>query len=119
MGSGIIGMARGLGEAFGIAILSFLLERYTFVNLISMSPVQGAHLSEGQRFEAISQLRSLLLRAGLYGSALEDRAQSLLAYTLLNEALTHAYQEIFLLIGAIYVFLAVLVFFLRSDKNKV
>ncbi|MGH7771161.1 MAG: DHA2 family efflux MFS transporter permease subunit [Candidatus Binatia bacterium] len=118
MGSGIIGMARGLGEAFGIAILSFLLERYTFVNLISMSPVQGAHLSEGQRFEAISQLKGLLLQAGSYGSALEDRAHSLLGYTLLNEALTRSYQELFLLIGAIYVFLTILAFFLRSDNEE-
>ena len=73
MGSGIIGMARGLGEAFGIAILTFLLERYAFTNLESMSPVHGAHLSEGQRYDAIAHLHGLLLRAGLYGSALEER----------------------------------------------
>ncbi len=119
MGSGIVGMSRGLGEAFGIAILSFLLERYAFVNLESMSPTQGARLAEGQRFEAVSQLRDLLLRAGLYGSAMEERAQSLLAYTLLNEALTRAYQELFLLIAALYVLLAILVFFLGWDKRRV
>lgn len=119
MGSGIIGMARGLGETFGIAVLSFLLERYAFINLTTMSPVHGAQLSEGQRFEAISHLRGLLLKAGLYGSALEERAQSLLAYTLLNEALTRAYQQLFLLIAGIYILLTLLVFFLRSDKQGV
>lgn len=118
MGSGIIGMSRGLGEAFGIAVLSFLLERYAFVNLESMSPVHGAHLSQGQRYEAITHLHGLLLRAGLYGSALEDRAQSLLAHTLLNEALTRAYQGLFLLVAAIYGLLAVLVFFLRSGEKE-
>lgn len=119
MGSGIIGMARGLGETFGIAVLSFLLERYAFINLTTMSPVHGGQLSEGQRFEAISHLRGLLLKAGLYGSALEERAQSLLAYTLLNEALTRAYQQLFLLIAGIYILLTLLVFFLRSDKQGV
>jgi EmrB/QacA subfamily drug resistance transporter len=118
MGSGIIGLARGLGEAFGIAVLSFLLERYAFINLATMSPAQVAQLSEGQRYEAISHLRGLLLRAGLFGTALEERAQSLLAYTLLNEALTRAYQEIFLLIAGIYVVLAILVFFLRAEKQE-
>ena len=118
MGSGIIGLARGLGEAFGIAILSFLLERFTFVNLESMSPVQGAHLSEGQRYEAVSQLGGLLLRAGLYGSALEERAQSLLGHTLLGEALTRAYQQLFLWIGALYLALTLMIFFLRQEKQR-
>lgn len=118
MGSGIIGLARGLGEAFGIAILSFLLERYAFANLESMSPVQGAVLSEGQRYEAVSQLRGLLLRAGFYGGALEERAQSLLGHTLLGEALTRAYHQLFLWIEALYLALTFMTFFLRQEKQR-
>ena len=119
MGSGIIGMTRGLGEAFGIAILSFLLERYAFFNLASMTPLQGAYLSAGERSQALSQLQVLLLRAGQFGSALEDKAQSLLAHTFFNEALTRAYQELFFLMTAIYLVLTLFVFFLRPDKRGV
>ncbi|MBI4524892.1 MAG: DHA2 family efflux MFS transporter permease subunit [Deltaproteobacteria bacterium] len=116
MGSGIIGMARGLGEAFGIAVLSFLLERYTYINLTYMSPVQGDRFSELQQLEATRHLGEFLTRAGLYGSALEDRAHSLLGRTLLGEAMTRAYQELFMLIAGIYLVLTFALFFLRSPK---
>ena len=117
MGSGIIGLSRGLGESFAVGILSFLLERYTFFNLASMGPLGGVPLAETQRHEAVSHLRTLLLHAGQYGGALEQKAQLLLAHTLINEALTRAYQNLFFLIGVIYTVLIVLVFFLRSEKR--
>jgi MFS transporter, DHA2 family, multidrug resistance protein len=117
MGSGMIGLSRGLGEAFGIAVLSFLLERYTFINVEHMSPAQGAHLSDAQQFEAVAQMKTLLVQAGHFGTALDDRAHSLLGYTLLNEALTRGYQEIFIIISWVYILLGVSVFFLRMPKN--
>ena len=117
MGSGMIGLSRGLGEAFGIAVLSFLLERYTFINIEHMSPAQGAHLSEVQQFEAVAQMKTLLVQAGHFGTALDERAHSLLGYTLLNEALTRGYQEIFIVITWIYILLGVSVFFLRIPKK--
>ena len=46
MGSGILGLSRGLGEAFGIATLSFLLERHIFYQVEAMSPLLGARLTE-------------------------------------------------------------------------
>ncbi len=118
MGSGIIGMSRGLGEAFGVACLSFLLERRAFFNLASMTPLQGPYLSVGERAEVLSELRVLLIHAGQFGGSLEAKAQSLLAHTLLNEALTRAYQGLFLLIAAIYLGLILFVFVLRSDQRK-
>jgi DHA2 family multidrug resistance protein len=117
MGSGMIGLSRGLGEAFGIAVLTFLLERYTFVNLEHMSPSQGGHLSAAQQFETVAQMKALLVQAGHFGTALDERAHSLLGYTLLNEALTRGYQEIFVLITWIYIFLGVSTLFLRTPKK--
>ncbi len=118
MGSGIIGMTRGLGEAFGIAILSFLLERYAFLNLHSMVPLQGAPLAGAERHLVLAQIRDLLIQAGQFGSALEERAQSLLAHTLINQALTQAYQDLFLLIAVIYLALIPFVLFLRSPQPR-
>ncbi len=57
MGSGIVGLVRGLGEAFGIIALSGLLERGTVLNLNSMIPLQGPHLSGIERYEVLSQIR--------------------------------------------------------------
>ncbi|MGH7826513.1 MAG: DHA2 family efflux MFS transporter permease subunit [Candidatus Binatia bacterium] len=117
MGSGMLGLSRGLGEAFGIAVLTFLLERHTFVNLEHMSPTQGENLSAAQRFATVQQMKTLLVQAGHFGTALDERAHSLLGYTLLNEALTRGYQEIFIMIAWIYIFLGISAFFLRTPKK--
>lgn len=117
MGSGIIGMSRGLGEAFGVATMSFLLERYSFFHLSTMAPLRGASLSLGEQVEVLSELRLLLIRAGQFGDSLEVKAQSLLSHTLLNEALTRAYHDLFLLIGSLYFLLAIAVLFLRTDEQ--
>ncbi len=114
MGSGIIGLSRGLGEAFGLTTLTLLLERYTFLNVDSMTPLQGARLAEVARYEMLSQIRDLLRHGGEFGIALENRAQSLLGYSLLNEAMTRAYNDLFLLIGAMFAGLVIAVFFLGS-----
>lgn len=118
MGSGIIGLTRGLGEAFGIATLSFLLERNAYLNLATMAPLQGAVLTEGERFQVLAQIRDLLVRAGQFGGALEERAQSLFAHTLIGEALTHAYQDLFRFIAAVYIVAIVLALCLRKDDRR-
>ena len=118
MGSGILGLSRGLGEAFGIATLSFLLERHVFYKVEAMTPLLGARLTEGLRDHVMAQMRALLQHAGQYGGALEERAQSLLGYSLLGEGVTQAYHEIFTLIGLAYLALVVMVWLLRTGKAQ-
>jgi EmrB/QacA subfamily drug resistance transporter len=114
MGSGMIGMTRGLGEAFSVAVLSFLLERYAFFNLYSIPPLQGAAFAASERLHALSHIHGLLIDAGQFGLALQERARSLLAHTLINQALTQAYQDLFLLIAVLHVGLLILALFLRT-----
>lgn len=118
MGSGILGLSRGLGEAFGIATLSIILERLIFYRVDAMSPLLGARLTEGSRIEALETIRRIMQQAGEYGLALEDRAQSLLGFSLLNEGVTAAYHTLFLMIGLLYLALVGLVWFLRVEKPK-
>ncbi|MBI2365540.1 MAG: DHA2 family efflux MFS transporter permease subunit [Deltaproteobacteria bacterium] len=118
MGSGIIGMTRGLGEAFSVGVLSFLLERFAYFNLDSIPPLQGAAFSISERFQALSQIRGLLIQAGQFGLAVEARAQSLLAHALVSQALTRAYQDLFFLIAVLHVGLIVIAFFLRSHRRE-
>ena len=117
MGSGILGLSRGLGEAFGIATLSFLLERHIFYKVEAMSPLLGARLTETLRDDVIAQLGSMLQHAGQYGIALNERAQSLLGYSLLTESVTLAYHQLFMMIGMLYLGLVVMVWFLRTRRG--
>ncbi|MGB7946802.1 MAG: DHA2 family efflux MFS transporter permease subunit [Candidatus Binatia bacterium] len=116
MGSGMIGMTRGLGEAFSIAVLTFLLERYAFFNLYAIPPMQGAAFAASERLHVISQIHGLLIDAGQFGVALGEHARSLLAHTLINQALTQAYQDLFLLIAALNAGLLVIALFIRTKR---
>jgi len=118
MGSGMIGMTRGLGEAFSIAILSFLLERYAFFNLYSIPPLQGAPFAANARLHVMEQIRALLVNTGQYGLALQERARSLLAHTLIDQALSRAYQDLFLLIAMLNVTLLIIALFIRTDLHR-
>lgn len=118
MASGMVGMIRGLGEAFGIATLSFLLERYTFLNLTSLVPVDGLRLSATARDGVLSQIQSLLTRGGERIGGLQDKSMSLLGHSLLSEAVNRSYHDLFFLIGCIYVALILPVLLLRLGKKK-
>ena len=119
VGSGIIAMSRGLGETFGIVVISLLLERQAFINLSFMTPPQESNLSGVLSYDVLSRLRQLMLQAGDYGAALQTQAHSFLSYTLLNEAVTRGYQDLFLLIaGAYFVMLLTAALFLRPAKRE-
>lgn len=119
MASGILAVSRSLGESFGVATLSFLLERRIFINLNTMTPLQEAYASEAVRFKVLTRLRYLVLQAGQYGAALQTRARSLLSYALFSEALTRSYHDLFLLIAGLYVSMFVIsALFLRSGSRE-
>ena len=118
MGSGILGLARGLGEAFGIATLSFLLERHIFYKVEAMTPGLGARLTENLRDDVMLQIQALLQHAGQFGIALEQRAESLLGFSLLTEGVTLAYHQLFILIGLMYLALVVMVSLLKTRRER-
>jgi len=117
MGSGMIGLTRGLGEAFSIAVFSFLLERYAFFNLYSIPPLAGVPFASSERLSALAQIRGLLADAGQVALALEERASSLLAHTLINQALAQSYQDMFFLIGLLHIGLLMLALLLRTKPS--
>jgi hypothetical protein len=58
-----------------------------------------------------------LIQAGQFAVAVEQRAQSLLAHTLITQALSRAYQDLFFVIALIYLGLVAIAFFLRVPKS--
>jgi len=118
MGSGMIGMTRGLGEAFSIAVFSFLLERYAFFNLYSIAPLVGDPVAASERLLILTQIHGLLADAGQFALSMQERANSLLAHTLVNQALTRSYQDMFFLIGVLHVGLLIVALFLRTKRSN-
>lgn len=116
MGSGMIGMTRGLGEAFSVAVLTFLLERHAFFNLYAIPPLQGEAFAAAERLRALDHIQGLLIDSGHHGLAFAERARSLLAHTLIHQALTRAYQDLFLMIAALHVGLLIIALFIRTKR---
>lgn len=115
MGSGMMGLVRGLGDAFGVVCVTLLLDRYTFLNLTEMTPSVDARLSRPLRDQTLSQIQSLLLGAGEQLATVGDKITSLLGYSLLSEAVLQAYHDLFFLIGSLYFIMILFVPLLRSE----
>jgi DHA2 family multidrug resistance protein len=99
MGSGLDGIHRGFGSAFGIAVGSTVLELRTLTHLMGLGEQhEVAALSVR---EASREVAHLLAEAGELGGAATAKALVILREHLLLQAEMAAYQDTFLLLCAI------------------
>ncbi len=99
MGSGLDGIHRGFGSAFGIAVGSTVLELRVLTHLINLR--EQHELSTLSVREASGELAQLLAQAGDLGGTAAAKALFILREHLLQQAETAAYQDTFLLLCAI------------------
>ena len=95
MGSGLDGIHRGFGSAFGIALGSMLVERRTAAHLLALGEQHELQSLSVQ--DATSAVREVLTAAGMGPGHTE--ALAVLAEHLHEEARMAAYQDTFLLLG--------------------
>jgi hypothetical protein len=95
MGSGLDGIHRGFGSAFGIALGSMLVERRTTAHLLALSEQHELQSLSVQ--EATRAVGEVLTAAGMGPGHTE--ALAVLGEHLLEEARMAAYQDTFLLLG--------------------
>jgi MFS transporter, DHA2 family, multidrug resistance protein len=95
MGSGLDGIHRGFGSAFGIALGSLLVERRTAAHLIALGEQHEWHNLSVQ--EATMAVQEVLTAAGMGPGT--TAALAVLEEHLHEEAQIAAYQDTFLLLG--------------------
>jgi MFS transporter, DHA2 family, multidrug resistance protein len=95
MGSGLDGIHRGFGSAFGIAIGSMLVERRTAAHLLALGEQHEMHSLSVQ--DATGAVREVLTAAGMGPGHAE--ALAVLGEHLHAEARIAAYQDTFVLLG--------------------
>jgi DHA2 family multidrug resistance protein len=115
MGSGLDGIHRGFGSAFGIAVGSTVLELRTLTHLMDLGE-QGESSAPSVR-EASGEVARLLAQAGELGGAATAKTLAILREHLLQQAEMAAYQDTFLLLCAITL-LALLPAMLSRDKRE-
>jgi MFS transporter, DHA2 family, multidrug resistance protein len=99
MGSGLDGIHRGFGSAFGIAVGSTVLELRTLTHLMGLG--EQHDVSALSVREASGEMAHLLAGAGELGGAATAKALATLRERLLRHAELAAYQDTFLLLCAI------------------
>jgi DHA2 family multidrug resistance protein len=95
MGSGLDGIHRGFGSAFGIALGSMLVERRTAAHLLALGEQHELQSLSVQ--DATSAVGEVLTAAGMGPGHTE--ALAVLGEHLHEEARMAAYQDAFLLLG--------------------
>ena len=115
MGSGLDGIHRGFGSAFGIAVGSTVLELRVLTHLMDLG--EQHELSTLSVREASGELAHLLAQAGDLGGAVTAKALVILREHVLQQAEMAAYQDTFLLLCAI-TFLALLPAMLSRGKRQ-
>ena len=95
MGSGLDGIHRGFGSAFGIALGSLLVERRTAAHLLALGEQHEWHSLSVQ--EATMAVQEVLTAAGMGPGT--TAALAVLEAHLREEAQIAAYQDTFLLLG--------------------
>ena len=95
MGSGLDGIHRGLGSAFGIAMGSMLVERRTAAHLIALGEQHELQSLAVQ--DATNAVSAVLAEAGMEGERAE--ALAVLGDQLHEEARIVAYQDTFVMLG--------------------
>jgi DHA2 family multidrug resistance protein len=116
MGSGLDGIHRGFGSAFGIAVGSTVLELRTLTHLMGLG--EQHEVSALRVREAGTELAQLLAEAGELGGAATAKALLALREHLLQQAEMAAYQDTFLLLCGITL-LALLPAMLSREKREV
>ncbi len=100
-GSGMINFARQIGGAFGVNLLSVILDRRTFFHSDTITALQTS--ANSATLELLRQMETLLARAGVPENLQGPGALEYLGRVIYAQAYTMGFRDSFLLVGAVYV----------------
>jgi EmrB/QacA subfamily drug resistance transporter len=100
-GAGMINFVRQLGGAFGVNLLSILLDRRTMFHSDTLTATQTA--ANSATLELLRNVESLLARAGIPEELQGAGALHFLGKVIHAQAYTMGFRDSFLIIGIVYV----------------
>ena len=100
-GAGMINFSRQLGGAFGVNLLSVILDRRTFFHSDAITSLQTA--GNSATAELLRQVQSLLAQAGATPELQADGALHYLGRVIHAQAYTMGFRDSFLIVAIIFV----------------
>jgi MFS transporter, DHA2 family, multidrug resistance protein len=100
-GSGMINFSRQIGGAFGVNLLSVMLDRRTFFHSDTLTAMQTS--ANTTTLELLRHMEALLARAGIPDDLQGPVALNYLGKVIHAQAYTMGFRDSFLLVGIVYV----------------
>lgn len=100
-GAGMINFTRQIGGAFGVNLLSVVLDRRTFFHSDTLTAMQTA--ANSASMELLRNMEALLARAGVPEDLQASGALHFLGKVVHAQAYTMGFRDSFLLVGVVYV----------------
>ncbi len=112
MGSGLINlMQQGLGGSIGLAMLTTFLQHRSIYHAGALA--EGQVMSSLPWWDVLNPVHDLVAGAGDVGAMANVKAMALVRHHLVQQASVAAYQDCFMLVVALCIVAAPLIFFLR------
>jgi len=117
MGSGLVNLIQqGLGGTLGLAMMTTVLQRRTAYHADMMAQSQvGSSLPWS---DVLTPLHDLMFRAGEVGEMAQIKTMALVQRHLTQHATVAAYQDCFMLVVLLCLFVAPLIYFLRQHRPR-
>lgn len=113
-GSALYNLTRQLGGSIGIAVMTtFLARRIDFHRAILIDHITTYQAATHQR---LAGMQALFMSKGASAPVAAQRALAMLEYTVRGQAAILSYEDIFLLMGVIFLSTLVLLFFFEKDS---
>jgi len=115
-GAGMINFCRQLGAAFGVNLLSVMLDRRTFLHSNALASVQTA--ANSATSDLLRQVQDLLAQAGAAPELQASGALHFLDRVVYAQAYTMGFRDSFLICGAVFVLALIPAWFMgRAREN--
>jgi len=116
-GAGMINFTRQIGGAFGVNLLSVMLDRRTFFHSDTLTAMQTA--ANSATLELLRTMETLLARAGVPDELQGAGALHFLGKVIHAQAYTMGFRDSFMLVGVVYVLAMVPAWIMaRTVKRK-
>jgi len=115
-GAGMINFARQIGGAFGVNLLSVMLDRRTFFHSDALTSMQTA--ANSATMELLRNMEALLARAGVPEDLQGPGALHFLGKVVHAQAYTMGFRDSFLLVAIVYVLAVIPAWIMGRAKSR-
>ncbi len=116
-GAAFTGMMRQLGGSFGIALITTFITRFSQKHRVDL--VSHLDTNNNAVQTRILQMQQAFIAKGYSANAALEKAYQAMDFSVMKQSTVLSYMDIFLYLGALFLFCIPIVLLIKRSKNKV